>query len=199
MRALFPKTPVAKNGHQTRSANVKDFRGVIGSLSTLQRAAADPQERLTQSAQCRSAAPGRLGTLRVRLVPSELRNLSFFMLGGLGALPSNMPRHAQLRCHSWARGVHRKVLCQNGLLRGGPLNPWHPGQFSWESSKIFSSTQTEQNLGRSAKPLVHSRHPFWHSPKFSADRCDSCFGFDFYDEVFIAFCSRYIGEAWCVC
>ena len=113
---------------------------------------ADPQDRLTQSAQCRNAAPGGLGTLRVRLVPSELRNLSFFMLGGLGALPSNMPRHTQLRCHSLARGVHRKVLCQNGLLRDGPLNRWHPGQSSWESSKIFPSTQMEQNLGRSAEP-----------------------------------------------
>lgn len=80
------------------------------------------------------------------------RNLYFFMLGLLGALPSNMLRHAQLRCCSLARGVHRKVLCQNGLLRDEPFNPWHPGQFSWESSKIFSSTQTEQNLGRSAEP-----------------------------------------------
>ncbi|MDC7089431.1 hypothetical protein PQG68_10675 [Corynebacterium pseudodiphtheriticum] len=79
---------------------------MIGSLSTLQRAAADPQERLTQPAQRRSAAPGRLGTLRVRLVASGFRNLSFFMLGLLGALPSNMPRHAQLWCHSLAHGVH---------------------------------------------------------------------------------------------
>lgn len=126
---------------------------MTGSLSTLQRATAvDPQERLTYPAQRRSTAPGRLGTLRVRLVPSGFRNLSFFMLGLLGALPSNMPRHAQLRGHSLARGVHRKALCQNGLLRDEPLNPWHPGQFSWASSKIFPSTQTEQNLGRSAEP-----------------------------------------------
>lgn len=84
--------------------------------------------------------------LRVRLVSSELRSLCFFILGWLGALPSNMPRHAQLRCHSLARGVHRKVLCQNGLLRDGLLTPWHPGQLSWAYSKIFPSTQTEQNL-----------------------------------------------------
>lgn len=64
MRALFPKTPVAKNGRRTRSASVKDFRGVTGSLLTLQRATvADPQDRLTQSAQYRNAAPGGIETL----------------------------------------------------------------------------------------------------------------------------------------
>lgn len=37
---------------------------------------------------------------------SGFRNLSFFMLGLLGALPSNMPRHAQLRCNSESVVVH---------------------------------------------------------------------------------------------
>lgn len=55
MRALFPKTPVAKNGRRTRSASVKDFRGVTGSLLTLQRATvADPKTAHAVSAisQC---------------------------------------------------------------------------------------------------------------------------------------------------
>ncbi len=34
-----------------------------------------------------------------------------------------------------------------GLPRGGLRGPLHPGQIFWACSKIFPSTQTEQNLG----------------------------------------------------
>ena len=33
------------------------------------------------------------------------------------------------------------------LPRDGPHGPRHPGQIFWACSKIFPSTQTEQNLG----------------------------------------------------
>ena len=45
------------------------------------------------------------------------------------------------------RGASTYFSPRCDLPRGGPRGPLHPGQIFWACSKIFPSTQTEQNLG----------------------------------------------------
>ena len=57
----------------------------------------------------------QLGYLCNEVYGQGLSN-SAFAASGLCPLPGCVPRHVQLRCHSLARGIHRKVLCQNAVF-----------------------------------------------------------------------------------
>ena len=142
--------------------------------------------------------------LRVRLVSSELRSLCFSYWAGWAhcrAICPDTPSFGATAGHAGCveRFSARTVFYETDHLLLGILGNFlgRVRRFSrlLRRNKICD---TSQNLGRSAKPLIYSRHPLWHAPKFPADRCDSCFGFDFDDEPFIAFCSRNVGEPWCV-